>query len=177
MTGCDAALTGFEESISMRPFEKKDSQGLMTSVLMAYLVLVLHVLLIAGLGFLVFFFRGIINYMVWIFLGGTVAILASAYLFYRRMKAEGRTLRQTLNSPIFRGRTVEVSFLGGLASFRLGKQDAPKSLGNDGTGEVPQLEDPERMKVRELTELARLLENDLITIEEYNQFKRKLFES
>jgi uncharacterized membrane protein YqjE len=43
--------------------KKKEGDGLMKSVMMAYLILVLHVVLLMGLGVLVFFFRGIVHYM------------------------------------------------------------------------------------------------------------------
>jgi hypothetical protein len=39
-----------------------------------------------------------------------------------------------------------------------------------------QLEDPETVRIRELAELARLLENDLITREEFNEAKQRLFQ-
>jgi len=102
----------------------------MKSVMMAYLILVLHVVLLMGLGVLVFFFRGIVHYMLWIVLFGAIAILASGYWFYRRMKAEGRSFRDTLNSPLFRNKTVEVSLLGGLAQFRVGHSNGPPLLGD-----------------------------------------------
>ena len=59
--------------------------GLFKSVMLAYMVLVLHVVLMLGLGLLVIFFRGVIQYMLWIFLFGTVAVVASGLYFYRRM--------------------------------------------------------------------------------------------
>ena len=77
----------------MTLIKKEKEESHFKSVLMAYLILVLHVVLITGLVLLVIFFRGIINYMIWIFLGGTAAILASAYHFYKRMKMEGKTIR------------------------------------------------------------------------------------
>ena len=100
--------------------EKNRGEGLFKSVMLAYFVLVLHILLIVGLGLLVIFFRGIVQYMIWVFLFGFIAILGSFYYFYRRMKAEGRSLREMLRSPLFLDRPVEVSLLGGLASFKVG---------------------------------------------------------
>ena len=38
-----------------------------------------------------------------------------------------------------------------------------------------QLEDPETIRIRELAELARLLENDLITRDEFDKAKQRLF--
>ncbi len=157
--------------------KKKDGDGLMKSVMMAYLILVLHVVLLMGLGVLVFFFRGIIHYMPWIVLFGAAAILASGYWFYRRMKAEGRSLRDTLNSPLFRNKTVEVSLVGGLAQFRVGQSNAPPLLGDGRSDNTRQLEWSGESQVQELTELARLLQNGLITPDEYEQAKQKIFRS
>jgi len=149
----------------------------MKSVMMAYLILVLHVVLLMGLGVLVFFFRGIIHYMLWIVLFGAAAILASGYWFYRRMKAEGRSLRDTLNSPLFRNKTVEVSLLGGLAQFRVGQSNGPPLLGDGQSDSTQQLEWSGDSQVQELTELARLLQSGLITPDEYEQAKQKIFRS
>jgi len=148
------------------------------SVLMAYFILLLHVLLVAGLVLLVIFFRGIINYMIWIFIGGSIAILASGYHFYKRMKAEGKTLRDILSSPQLNGRIVEVNILGGLASFKIGRPDNVPLLESDSSRQhQQQLEDPNTIRTKELSELVRLLQNDLITLEEYNKVKRQILKS
>ena len=153
-----------------------DNEGLFKSVMMAYAVLVLHVLLIAGLGLLVLFFRGVTQYMVWIFLVGAGGVALSGYLFYRRMRTEGRTLREMLRSPTFGGRAVEVSFLGGLASVRLGQRTAPREL-TGGAEELPQLEEPETFRQRELDALLHLLERNLISPEEYQKAKKDILKS
>jgi len=149
--------------------------GLFKSVMLAYMVLVLHVVLMLGLGLLVIFFRGVIQYMLWIFLFGTVAVLASGYYFYRRMKAEGKTLKQTLSSPMFAGRPVEVSLLGGMASFRVGRPGPASALETRQVEPTHQLEDFKTSQLRDLTQLARLLEDDLITRDEYDEAKKNLF--
>jgi hypothetical protein len=157
--------------------KEKEGPGLLRGVLLAYAVLALHVLLVACLGLLVIFFRGIVNYMFWIFTGGTTLILISAYLFYRRIKREGKNLKDILNSPPYRGRSMEVSLLGGIATIRMGNPDQQTMI-ESGTGNpTQQLEDPDTVRVRELMELARLRESDLITLEEYNSAKKKLFNS
>jgi hypothetical protein len=148
------------------------------SVLMAYFILVLHVALVAGLVIMVIFFRGIVNYMVWIFLGGLIAIIASGYHFYKRMKMEGKTLRKILNTYRDSGRSVEVSFLGGLASLKIGGENhRPPTLNSSSIDHIKQLEDPDSIRIKEFSELVRLLENNLITLEEYNKFKEKIFKS
>ena len=149
--------------------------GLFKSVMLAYMVLVLHVLLMLGLGLLVIFFRGVIQYMLWIFLFGVVAVVASGFYFYRRMKAEGKTLKETLSSQMFAGRPVEVSLLGGMASFRVGMPGPANGLETRQVGPSHQLEDSKTSQLRDLTQLARLLEEDLITRDEYDEAKKNLF--
>ena len=151
------------------------SEGLFKSVMAAYLVLVLHVLLIVGLGLVVIFFSGIAQYMLWIFLLGTAAILGSVFWFFRRMKSQGRQLREMMQSPMFDGRPVEISFLGGLASLRMGgSAHRPPELGTDARNPSYQLEDPEAVRLREIKELASLLRDDLITREEYEKAKQHI---
>ena len=158
--------------------KKKNEDGIFKGVMIACFILIFHVLLIAGVGLLVIFFRGIINYMLWIFLGGSALIIASVYLFYRRIKKEGMTLRETLNSPLFHGRTVEVSLLGGLASVKIGGgSGGVPALGNNSSAQYPRLEDPASVRLKELTNLAGLLEKNLITLDEYNEFKQQILKS
>ena len=157
--------------------KKNAGDGLVKSVLLAYFILALHVLLIAGVAVLVLFFRGVVQYMVWILLGGLALISLSAFLLFRRMRAEGRSLRDMLRNPVFSGRSVEVSLLGGMATVRLGQPTHPPAITHEPVIDVPRLEDPEasaKGEVSELAELARLLEKDLITVDEFNQAKRRL---
>lgn len=158
--------------------KKKEGDGLVKSVLLAYLILALHVLLIAGVAILVLFFRGLVNHMVWILIGGIALVVFCLFYFFRRMRAEGRSLREMLRNPMFNGRSVEVSLLGGMATVKLGQPAGrPPALESDSAIDVPQLEDPQQVRNREITELselARLLEKDLITVDEFNQAKRRL---
>ena len=155
---------------------RKGDGSVFKSVILAYLVLVLHVLLIVGLGLVVVFFSGIVQYMLWIFLLGTAAILASFYYFYRRIKAEGKSLREMMQSPLFKGRPVEISLLGGVASFRMGGGDGGShELDTDTRHPSFQLEDPDTVRLREIKELAGLLKDDLITREEYEKAKQHIF--
>lgn len=162
----------------MKSNNKKESNGLMKSIFAAHLILVLHVLLIAGLGCLILFFRGIVQYMLWIMIIGSIAIFVLGYLIRRKMIREGKQLRDMLALPAFRGRTIEVSILGGMASLRLENSDP--SHGNDHLAlpdSTGHLIDTNSYKLRELTELADLLSKNLITQEEFNRFKTKLIDS
>lgn len=157
--------------------KNKAGDGLFKGLLLAYSILGLHVLVAAGVAILVIFFRGVVNYMLWIFLAGVVLIGFSAFYFFRRMRAEGKSLRETLRNPMFNGRSVEVSLLGGMATVKLGQSSQPPAIGLDTTIDLPRLEDPDVLRNRDLsdlTELARLLEKDLITVDEFNKAKRQL---
>ena len=142
---------------------------------MAYFILVLHVLLIVGLVMLVIFFRGIVNYMIWIFIGGSAVILASGYHFYKRLQKDGKTLQEMMSSSRLGSRPIEVSFLGGIASFKIGRPGSTPALSSEAAGQpLQQLEDPATVRIRELTELVRLLEDNLITLDEYNKIKQQI---
>ena len=95
---------------------------------MAYFILVMHVLLVAGLVMLVIFFRGIINYMIWILIGGSAVILASGYHFYKRLQKDGKALREMMSSSRLGSSPIEVSILGGIASFRIGRPGSTPAL-------------------------------------------------
>jgi hypothetical protein len=153
---------------------KNESEGVFKGVMLAYLILILHVLLIVMLGFLVLFFRVVVQYMPFIFLGGTVLIALSAWLFFRKLKREGRSLKETLRSSTFQGRPVEISLMGGLASLKVGSPGAAPAVEASTANPARQLEDPATLKIRELSELARLLENELITQDEFELAKRQL---
>jgi len=158
---------------------EESGPGLFSGVFLAYFILLLHVLLIGGVGCLIFLFKGVVSNILWIMIGTGCAIIASGCYFYKRMKDQSKGLGATLNSPAFRGRTVEVSLLGGLASFRVGSpmnHNGPVLEG--GHFEQPlQLEDPTTMRIRRLRELAYLLEKNLITRDEYDQTKAQIFNS
>ena len=100
----------------------ENNESLFHSVFTAYVILILHVVLIAAIGFLILMFGGIISHMVWILLGMFVVVGASGYFFFKRLKAGGKSLGATLRQSPFHDRPVEVSLLGGLASLRIGNQ-------------------------------------------------------
>lgn len=153
----------------------------MKSIFAAHLILVLHMFLIAGLGCMILFFRGIVEYLLWIMIIGSAGIFLAGYLFRRRMIREGKQLREMLSLPAFTGRTIEVSILGGMASLRL-ENTNPSSTGQrqalpDQTNQTGHLIDSDSYQLRELSELVDLLNKKLITLEEYNKFKTKLIDS
>lgn len=159
------------------PHKPANGESLFKGIMLAHLILAIHVVLMAGVGLVVLFFRGVTSYMLWIFLSFLLIVLFLGYYLYRRARREGQNLKDALRSPAFNGRAVEVSVLGGLASFRMGRDHAVHQLEDFSVHTIPQLEDPARVRLREIKDLARLLENNMITQEEYNQMKQQLFDS
>lgn len=159
---------------------KRDKEGLYKGIFMAYFILFVHFILIAGIGCLVIFFRGVIEYMLWIFVGCSALIAISGYRFYQKMKYEGKSLNEMLNSQVFKGRAVEIEFLGGVATLRMGKsgealpppeefQHFPRQI------EAPLEVSSESRMAEDLHNLAKLLEDDLITREEFDRAKEDIF--
>ncbi|MBW1988340.1 MAG: SHOCT domain-containing protein [Deltaproteobacteria bacterium] len=154
------------------PRNARVAEGVWKSVFFANLILFLHLVVVLGLGLAMIFFHGMVLYLPWIFTGTLLLLGLTAYLLHRRAKRQGRTLGQLWKQPLLQGRPVEVSVLGGLACLRVGA----------GRPEVPHprleaLEDPWAIRARELAELARLLEENLITEEEYQQARRGILSS
>jgi hypothetical protein len=168
------------ENARLTMANKNTNQGenLFKAVLLTHAILFFHLLIIVGLVVIVIFFRGVTQHMLWIFLGVIVLFFLSAYILYRRIKAKGKkTFHDIENSSLFRGRSFEVSFLRGLASLKFGQPGDRKAIEKASPEPKYQLEDPETLRIRELTELARLLEKDLITSEEYDRAKNQILKS
>jgi hypothetical protein len=80
------------------------------SVLLAFLVLFLHVILILSLGSFMLLFGGVVAYLPWILAIGGILAAGSTYLWWKHMKRRGKKLRDILKDPVLQGRTVEVSW-------------------------------------------------------------------
>jgi len=159
---------------------KNENQGdnLFKAVIMTHFILLLHLLIIVGLVLMVIFFRSVAQHMLWVFLVISCLLLLSGLLIYRRIKSKGKKMFHDIeNSSLFQGRSFEVSFLRGLASLKFGKPDDLKAIENPSSEVKLQLEDPETVHIRELTELARLYEKSLITSDEFNIAKTQILKS
>jgi hypothetical protein len=159
--------------------KKNETTALVSSLFLASSVLIFHVVLLAAMGLLVIFFSGIVNYIFWIFLGSCALIGGGVYFFFRYMKKNGgRELYQLLSLPELKGKNLEVKLLGGLASLKIADgDDKTPAIDVHQALSSRQLEDPRSIRLRELTELSRLLEKNLITAEEYDQAKKSFFQN
>ncbi len=157
---------------------KNQGENLFKAVIMTHIILFLHLLIIAGLVLMVIFLREVTQYALWVFLGATGLFMLSGLFIYRRIKSKGKKMFHDIeNSSLFQGRSFEVSFLRGLASLKFGQPDDLKAIENPSSEVKFQLEDPETVRIRELTELARMYEKNLITSEEYNRAKNQILKS
>ena len=151
---------------------KKDKSAT-SGIFAGYFVIVLHVILILALALIVIFLRGINEYLTWILLGGFFLIVGSGYFFYRKIKNDNKKLRDILNDPAFQGKSLEISFLGGMASLKVA-QSHPQMASLEHNNTAPQLEDSHSIQVRELTQIANLLKSNLITQDEYDRLKNEV---
>ncbi len=152
--------------------------NLFKAVLMTHFILLLHLLIIVGIVLMVIFLRGVSQHFLWILLGAIVFLMLSAYIVYRRIKSNGKQLLRNINnSSMYQGGGLEVSFLRGLVSLKLGRPNDLKYIDNQSTGANLQLEDPKTVQIRDLTELARMYEKNLITADEYDRTKKQIMKS
>ena len=157
---------------------KNQGENLFKAVIITHLILFLHLLIIVGIVLMVIFFRSVTRHMLWVFLGAIGLFMLSGLFLYWRIKSKGKKMLHDIeNSSLFQGRSFEVSFLRGLASLKFGQPDDQKAIENSSSEAKFQLEDIETVRIRELTELARMYEKNLITSEEYNRAKLEILKS
>lgn len=150
------------------------NKGILNGVFLGYFVILLHIVLVLGLGAAVVLIKGIYDFR-WFILGGGVIILAvSGFLFFRYLRANNRTLREAMNNPAFQGRTLEISLFGGMASLKVGNNNQhPQLIDVSETHEVRQLVAPPT-QTQELSQLAKMLEDKLISREEFERLKKDI---
>ena len=149
----------------------------MKGLFLAHLIILLQLLVIAIIGMTVVFIGGLARYLLWVLLGGGALVLVLAYVLYRRFRTSGRDLIKNLDVSTLQGRPFEVRFLGGLMSFKVGDSDNLPALEHKLSRSIVQLEDTETIRKRELAELAQLLADDLISIEEFTSARQKIMRS
>ena len=145
-------------------------------VFLAFIILFFHVGMLLLVALLVVFFGFIIQYFAWILLGIGLVIAGTIFYILYSLKKQSSGIAEVLTMPEFKGKNVELRLFGGLASVKItDTQGSSSMLEHDGASQIKYLESPDSTRVQDLSELARLLENDLITREEYQQAKDELF--
>lgn len=156
---------------------RRNDGSVIGGVFIAFFILLFHVALLALIGVLVLFLSGLLNYLPWLLLGGLVVLVGSGYLLVRRLVKKSESLVRFLNLPELQGKDIEVKVMGGLASVKINSpEDTIHRLpDSEYISRAPrQLQSPDTGNVRELMRLADMLEEDLITREEYMQAKQRL---
>jgi len=158
--------------------KEEQNRSMFSSVAVIALIILFHVALIVGLISSIILFKGIYDLRWWILGIGLLLVIASGYYFYRRAKAGKRRLRDIMNDPAFQNRSVEISLMGGMATLRIGHQDShyqqPRMIDVGPDAEIKQLTAPSSHQIAELTELNRMLEQGLITKEEFLRLKQDI---
>ena len=160
---------------------EKQRSGLFSSLFLMYLILLLHGLAIVLFALLVVFFRGVVTYLPWIMLGGALLVILSAWLIWRKFRHSQRDFKEILDNPLLRDRAVELRFLGGVATVRLGAP-GPSSVPMPDVIEyqpqsvesIPQLEDPEAARLNNLARLIKLRDRGELTDTEFQELKQRL---
>jgi hypothetical protein len=149
----------------------KPGGELFRGVMLAHLIIGLHLAVFALIGLLVIFFGGIARYWGWVLLAGLALAALAAWVVYRKLKAQGRNIVKDLRGvSVPSGGTLEVSFLGGLASVKFARPaQARPEIGAPASPAL--LEDPETQRIRELATLAQMYERKLLTREEFERAK------
>ncbi len=152
---------------------RKADNPIFQSLVAAFSILLMHVLLLAFIAGLVLLFYGIENHMVLVVLG-LVCLSAGVYWIFRRIRSEGKELRNMAGGS-FKGKAVEISFLGGVATFKIDDSKDSQRINSDTSIPIQQLEGPKASSAETLTELASMYEKNLITHEEYVKAKESIF--
>ena len=151
---------------------KLSENPLFKSITVAFLILIMHVLLIGGVGILVLLVSGIINHTAW-FLAGIALTAVGSYMIYKRIKADSKELKKAVGD--LHDKNIEISLLGGMASMKISSSNAESSTRQIESDRTKLLSAPGSGNVQQLTELSRLYEKKLITRDEYEKAKKEIF--
>jgi hypothetical protein len=152
---------------------QKSENTIYKGIMAAFLILIMHVLLIGSIGVMVLFFYGIINHSIWMVIAIT-CFFSGAVWIVRRIR-ESRAVINNVTGNSLKGKTIEVSFLGGIANFKI--SDSQNNLRiTQGPTAQKQIPSSTPDNIRTLAELADLYEKKLITPDEYSRAKKKFFE-
>jgi hypothetical protein len=155
---------------------KKSEESIIRGVFIAYFILLFHVALLGLVGILVLFFTGILNFLPWLMLGGVVMIAGCGYLLLRYLRKKSGSLIKVLGTPEFRGKNIEVRLLGGLASFKVNDSENPATRMLDYDEPSRLLPHGDLPREEKLLQLSEMLENEIITPEEFIKAKKRLFD-
>ena len=142
------------------------------NILAAFLILIVHVLLLGGIGVLILFFYGIVNHLLWVILGIS-CISGGGVWLYKRLMSDVKAIRNITGESL-KGKTIEASFLGGVANFKISDSRTGQNINKVTAAKTRQLTGPVSDSMDSLAELVRLYEKNLISRDEYERAKKKI---
>ncbi len=158
-------------------FKNFNKSELFKSILTAYFILLLHVVLLAGIGVTIILFKGLYQYLPWVMGGIAVLILVISGLFYRRMKNNSAEIKDILSMPQFQDRTVEIKLLGGIASFKITPEtNQHKLIENHHDSNTLMIENDIYKTEQKILKLTALFKKDIITQEEFDKAKQDIIQ-
>jgi hypothetical protein len=162
--------------------KKSDKEGVFKNIFIAYFILLFHVVLLAGIAVFVVLIKGFFEYLPWIMAGAGLLVALCVWLVIRQMRKNSAQIQDILSNEQLTHRNVEISFMGGLASFKV-KSNAedtrrlltypePDNLSPD----TRLIETDTDKAERKMNQLNALYEKDLITKEEFDQARQSIIQ-
>lgn len=162
--------------------KKTDKEGVFKNIFIAYFILLFHVVLLAGIAIFVVLIKGFFEYLPWIMVGAGLLVALCVWLVIRQMRKNSAQIQDILSNEQLRNRNVEISFMGGLASFKVqsNAEDTSRLL----TYPEPDNLSPETRLIetdtdtaeRKMNQLNALYEKDLITKEEFDKARQSIIQ-
>lgn len=163
--------------------KKTDKDGVFKNIFIAYFILLFHVVLLAGIAVFVVLIKGFFEYLPWIMAGAGLLIALCTWLVIRQMRKHSQQIQDIMSNEQLKNRNVEISFMGGLASFKINskEQDAGRLLASpepDGhpSADIRLIETDGDRAERKMNQLNALYEKDLITKEEFDKARQSIIQ-
>lgn len=163
--------------------KKTDKDGVFKNIFIAYFILLFHVVLLAGIAVFVVLIKGFFEYLPWIMAGAGLLIALCVWLVIRQMRKNSQQIQDIMSNEQLKNRNVEISFMGGLASFKINPKEqdagrllAPPEPDSRSSADIRLIEtDGDRVE-RKMTQLNALYEKDLITKEEFDKARQSIIQ-
>lgn len=157
-------------------FKNYNNSGLFKSIFTAYFIVLLHVVLIAGIGVTIILFKGLYQYLPWVMGGIALLVMVISVLLYQRMKNNSVQIKDILAMPQFQDRTVEIKLLGGIASFKITPETNQQALIDHSYSNTLMIENNINKTEQKILRLTTLFEKDIITKEEFEKAKQNIIQ-
>lgn len=158
-----------------------DNDGVFKNIFIAYFILLFHVVLLAGIAVFVVLIKGFFQYLPWIMAGAAILVALCVWIIFRQMRKNAARIQDILSNEQLRNRNVEISFMGGLAAFKIQtKEDAGRLLTYPGPDKPPPetrlIETDTDRTEKKMNHLDALYDKELITKEEFDKARQSIIQ-